>query len=67
MKKEHYWEIIRILEGSINGDTDKVKRYARRLASRYKELGDNMFSESILAAIGDIEIPLAVNENYGKD
>lgn len=67
MKKEHYWEIIRILEGSINGDTDKVKRYARRLASRYKGLGDSMFSESILAAIGDIETPLAVNENYGKN
>jgi len=62
MKKEHHWEIIRILEGSIDGDIDKVKRYARRLAERHKNVGDDMFYKSILAAIGDIEVPHAVNE-----
>ena len=56
---QHPWSIIRIIEGAIAGDTEKVKRYARRLADTYIKDEDQKFADCILSAIGDKEVPMA--------
>lgn len=56
---QHPWSIIRIIEGAIAGDTDKVIRYSRRLADTYIKDEDQKFADCILSAIGEKEVPMA--------
>ena len=63
---QHPWSIIRIIEGAIAGDTDKVKRYARRLADTYIKDEDRKFADCILSAIGDKEVPMATMDSNNE-
>lgn len=60
---QHPWSIIRIIEGAIAGDTDKVKRYSRRLADTYIKDEDQKFADCILSAIGEKEVAMATMDD----
>ena len=57
---EHKWEIIHLIEKALKHQDDGVKAYARKLATKYRQEGDEKFSDCILSAIGDKEVPLAI-------
>jgi len=41
-------EIIKIIEGGLSGDREKVFNYSQVLANNYKKLGDEAFSDRLL-------------------
>lgn len=63
--RTHDWEIIRILDFAVAGDTEGVKRYARRLADKYCDVyREPDFAMCILSAIGDVKVPMATMDKY---
>jgi len=58
--RTHDWEIIRILDKAMAGDIEGMKRYARRLAVKYRDVyREPDFTMCILSAIGDVKVPMA--------
>lgn len=60
---QHPWSIIRIIEGALAGDIDKVIRYSRRLADTYIKDDDQKFADCILSVIGDKEVPMSTMDD----
>ena len=40
------WDIIRIIEKALQHNDEGVKAYARRLATKYRQEGDDSFADS---------------------
>ena len=57
--KNQKWEIIHIIDKALQHKDDGVKAYARKLADKYRQEGENKFADCILSAIGDKEVPMA--------
>jgi hypothetical protein len=57
--KNQKWEIIHIIDKALHHKDDGVKAYARKLADKYRQEGENKFADCILSAIGDKEVPMA--------
>lgn len=57
--KNQKWEIIHIIDKALQHKDDGVKAYARKLADKYRQEGENKFADCILSAIGEKEIPMA--------
>ncbi|MBP3732450.1 MAG: hypothetical protein J6I84_04315 [Bacilli bacterium] len=57
------YTIVRVLEAAIRHDDEKVKAYARRLSTEYRNAGYNSLADSILAAIGDLTLANATMDN----
>ena len=55
---QHPWSVIHIIDGAMAGDTNKVKRYARRLADTYIKDDDQKFADCILSAIGEKKVAI---------
>ena len=61
------WDIIRIIEKALQHNDEGVKAYARRLATKYRQEGDNNFTDCILSAIGEKTVPMAtMDDNSGQ-
>ena len=57
--KNQKWEIIHIIDKALQHKDDGVKAYARKLADKYRQEGENKFADCILSAIGNKEVPMA--------
>ena len=60
---KYKWEIIHIIDKALQHKDDGVKAYARKLAERYRQEGEENFADCILSAIGDKEVPMANMDN----
>lgn len=63
---QHPWSVMHIIDGAMAGDTDKVKRYARRLADTYIKDDDQKFADCILSAIGEKKVAMATMDGDEK-
>lgn len=56
-------EVCRIVQYALQHDDEKVKAYTRKLSDYYRnELKEEGIADTLLAYIGDIELPMAVME-----
>jgi SpoVK/Ycf46/Vps4 family AAA+-type ATPase len=49
-----YTELIKIIEGGLNGDPKKVASYAKHLAEKYKQEGDIKYHDRIMSTLNKV-------------